>query len=509
MSVPRTITARLTDTDQDADLEQLREFIDTCPLLDHHCHCLMELEPPVTVTSLNNALLGTLTEAQGKAREQAVHSIAVKRSIRELASALSADATSLEGVAAARLRLGEEAANQKLFGATRISALLIDDGLRGGVAHNGDVNWGVGGGESGSFEPGAATETAEVVASAVAQEGGQQAVSKSTRRPPEVEQQREAKRPGEEQGGNRRGEQGGEGGGERGEEQKQEQGEGQRWRWRGVAWHESLVPVVRRVLRLETSIAAYRCGLSIDPFVTPSEVEIGIQATLASVIQTSPPSLRLCDPRVISFCIATALAVAAKHQLPLQIHCGFGDRDLDLAAANPLCLRSLLEYNEGLVEVPVGEVPEGEAHAGARGKARGLGCSHASYAAPIVLLHSCYPFMREASYLASVYTMVYVDCGLVFSKLSLSGMKAALLDLLDLAPLTKVMMSTDAVGFAEPYYLSAMWGRRILFLALASIVQGGDLTLSEAFQAACGILHNNALRLYRIDMLSVVPPAIL
>ncbi|CAI5977229.1 unnamed protein product [Closterium sp. NIES-65] len=399
MSVPRTITARLTDTDQDADLEQLREFIDTCPLLDHHCHCLMELEPPRENKQYTPSPL----------------------SIRELASALSADATSLEGVAAARLRLGEEAANQKLFGATRISALLIDDGLRGGVAHNGDVNWGVGGGESGSFEPGAATETAEVVASAVAQEGGQQAVSKSTRRPPEVEQQREAKRPGEEQGGNRRGEQGGEGGGERGEEQKQEQGEGQRWRWRGVAWHESLVPVVRRVLRLET--------VAEDILLGPAP---------ASVIQTSPPSLRLCDPRVISFCIATALAVAAKHQLPLQIHCGFGDRDLDLAAANPLCLRSLLEYNEGLVEVPVGEVPEGEAHAGARGKARGLGCSHASYAAPIVLLHSCYPFMREASYLASVYTMVYVDCGLVFSKLSLSGMKAALLDLLDLAPLTKV-----------------------------------------------------------------------
>ncbi|CAI5978285.1 unnamed protein product [Closterium sp. NIES-65] len=419
----------------------------------------MELEPPVTVTSLSNALLGTLTEAQGKAREQAVHSIAVKdqtsvsstpdasksalrrlpsflsptvhhhpsdlylstlllccpslppslpppplppppasppaplfqRSIRELASALSADATSLEGVAAARLRLGEEAANQKLFGATRISALLIDDGLRGGVAHNGDVNWGVGGGESGSFEPGAATETAEVVASAVAQEGGQQAVSKSTRRPPEVEQQREAKRPGEEQGGNRRGEQGGEGGGERGEEQKQEQGEGQRWRWRGVAWHESLVPVVRRVLRLET--------VAEDILLGPAP---GGTWTLGSF---------------------------SKH---------FGDRDLDLAAANPLCLRSLLEYNEGLVEVPVGEVPEGEAHAGARGKARGLGCSHASYAAQIVLLHSCYPFMRETSYLASVYTMVYVDCGLVFSKLSLSGMKAALLDLLDLAPLTKV-----------------------------------------------------------------------
>ncbi|GJP43324.1 hypothetical protein CLOM_g2800, partial [Closterium sp. NIES-68] len=133
------------------------------------------------------------------------------------------------------------------------------------------------------------------------------------------------------------------------------------------------------------TIAAYRCGLSIDPLVTPAEVELGIQAALASVARTSPPSLRLSDPRVISFCIASALAVAAKHQMPLQIHCGFGDRDLDLAAANPLCLRPLLEFNEGLVE----EEQRGEAQLG---QADREVCSPGSYAA---LSFSCTPATRS------------------------------------------------------------------------------------------------------------------
>ncbi|GJP43323.1 hypothetical protein CLOM_g2800 [Closterium sp. NIES-68] len=389
-------------------MEQLRAFIDTCPLLDHHCHCLMELEPPVTVTSLSDALLGTLTEAHGKAREHAVHSIAVKRSIRELAAALSADAMSLEAVAAARLRLGDAAANQKLFGAARISALLIDDGLRGGVANSADWNWGAGSGggegEGGRGEGGAGEGGGSMDEQ---QQGGTSSGGGTKNR----------------RGGRKTGE--GDEKQERGDEQQGgEQGEGGRWRWRGVAWHEGLAPVVRRVLRLETlaedilvgpapggtwtlgsfskrfhdaidppppgvvafkTIAAYRCGLSIDPLVTPAEVELGIQAALASVARTSPPSLRLSDPRVISFCIASALAVAAKHQMPLQIHCGFGDRDLDLAAANPLCLRPLLEFNEGLVE----EEQRGEAQLG---QADREVCSPGSYAA---LSFSCTPATRS------------------------------------------------------------------------------------------------------------------
>lgn len=56
--------------------------------------------------------------------------------------------------------------------------------------------------------------------------------------------------------------------------------------------------------------------------------------------------------------------------------CSFGDKDLDLRLSNPLHLRSLLEDNRF-------------------SKSR------------IVLLHASYPFSKEASYLASVYSQVW------------------------------------------------------------------------------------------------------
>ena len=63
---------------------------------------------------------------------------------------------------------------------------------------------------------------------------------------------------------------------------------------------------------------------------------------------------------------------------PLQFHVGFGDRDCDLHKANPLYLLDFLRQS--------GDTP-------------------------IVLLH-CYPYEREAGYLAQAFNNVYLDGGL-------------------------------------------------------------------------------------------------
>ena len=61
--------------------------------------------------------------------------------------------------------------------------------------------------------------------------------------------------------------------------------------------------------------------------------------------------------------------------MPVQIHTGFGDADLDLREANPLHLRPLLESGR--------------------------------YAnVPFVLLHASYPYVRELGYLAAIYANV-------------------------------------------------------------------------------------------------------
>ena len=120
-----------------------------------------------------------------------------------------------------------------------------------------------------------------------------------------------------------------------------------------------------------------------------------------------------------------------RFRMPVQFHTGFGDPDLDLRLGNPLYMRSLLEDRR-------------------------------FRNAPIVLLHASYPYAQEAGYLASVYPQVYLDFGLAVPFLSVAGMRSTLQQLLELAPTSKLMYSSDAHNIPELYYLGAKWGREVL-----------------------------------------------
>lgn len=259
-------------------------------------------------------------------------------------------------------------------------------------------------------------------------------------------------------------------------------------------WHRQFVPV-RRILRIETlaealiganehfdsfldtfrsridpppeetvafkSIAAYRSGLKISP-VTEATARSRFSFLRRHSIGQK---LRLTDKPFIDFLVGLALDAASSQRLPVQFHTGFGDPDLDLRLANPLHLRGVLE------EPRWRQVP-------------------------VVLLHAGYPFVREAGYLASVYPQVYVDTGLGIPFLSVSGMRAIFGQLLELAPISKLMFSSDARMIPELYYLGARWGRKALGDALDRAVRDSDLTAGEAEEAAGRILHENACALY-------------
>ena len=79
---------------------------------------------------------------------------------------------------------------------------------------------------------------------------------------------------------------------------------------------------------------------------------------------------------------------------------------------------------------------------------------------PVVLLH-CYPFHRQASWLAAEYPHVYVDVGLTMTHLGVRA-AAALGEFLELAPLRKLMFSTDAYGLPELYPVAAAQFRTAL-----------------------------------------------
>ncbi|MCC9606179.1 amidohydrolase family protein [Blastopirellula sp. JC733] len=263
-------------------------------------------------------------------------------------------------------------------------------------------------------------------------------------------------------------------------------------------WHRPFVPV-HRLLRLETMaeeivgeaesfddfLARFRAG--IDP--PPAEM-VGLKSIIAyrSGLDVRPTSLedarakfdvwkssgqgrrpRLVDKTLLDFLLMQALELAARHELPVQFHTGFGDPDLDLRLANPLHLRPILEDR----------------------RYRG---------APIVLLHASYPYMRDAGFLASVYPQVYLDVGLAVPMLSVSGMGRAMRELLELAPISKLMYSSDAHLIPELYYLAAKWGRVVLGTVLEEAVRDSDLTAAEADEVAEAVLRGNARALYRLSV---------
>ena len=119
---------------------------------------------------------------------------------------------------------------------------------------------------------------------------------------------------------------------------------------------------------------------------------------------------------------------------------------------------------------------------------------------PVMLLHASYPFTREAGYLAAVYHNAYLDTGLAVPFLSVSGMRETIRALLELAPTTKLLYSSDAHLFPEQFYLAAKWGRRLLGECLEGAVRDGDLSAAEADAVAEAVLRGNARAVYRLGV---------
>jgi uncharacterized protein len=154
--------------------------------------------------------------------------------------------------------------------------------------------------------------------------------------------------------------------------------------------------------------------------------------------------------------VLAALAAndASQDPLPLQVHCGFGDSDLHLWRADPSYLKPLVEHFRRT---------------------------------SFVLLH-CYPFVREAGWLAHVYGNVWLDLSLTIPHVAQP--RRALEEALELAPVSKLLYASDAARTPELYYLAATWWRD----ALADVLPG--LVGDDAEQAARMILRENALALY-------------
>ncbi|MFI8774916.1 amidohydrolase family protein [Gordonia sp. NPDC062954] len=200
------------------------------------------------------------------------------------------------------------------------------------------------------------------------------------------------------------------------------------------------------------SIIAYRGGFDGD-LTDPAPAQVEDAARRWREVGGT----RLTDRTLLRFGLHRGLRLGK----PLQLHVGLGDRDADLHRTNPLLLLDFLRT---------------------------------SGTTPVMLLH-CYPFEREAGYLAQAFSNVYVDVGLAVNHLGARAPELIARSL-ELAPFRKVLYSSDAYGPAELHYLGAQLWRHGLAKVLQRFVDSDAWALDDALRVAELIGSGNARRVY-------------
>jgi predicted TIM-barrel fold metal-dependent hydrolase len=201
------------------------------------------------------------------------------------------------------------------------------------------------------------------------------------------------------------------------------------------------------------SVAAYRTGFDLDP-ARPSPAEV-----TAAARAWSARGGRLDDPVLVRHLLWTAVDLG----LPLQLHTGFGDNDIRMHRADPTHLTDWLHLTGGAI--------------------------------PVLLLH-CWPYQRQAAYLAAVFEQVYLDVGLTLHHVGPARARAILEEALEITPFRKLLYSSDAYGVAEFYHLGALAFRRGLGDLLQDRVAADELGLPDALRIAEWAGAHNALRVY-------------
>ena len=180
------------------------------------------------------------------------------------------------------------------------------------------------------------------------------------------------------------------------------------------------------------SIAAYRVGLDLPP--DPPRRGRSRCLRWPTCSPQSSGRYRIADPVINAWLAWTAIKIG----MPLQIHVGYGDADIDLLHADPLRLTPFLRATE-------------------------------EHGVPVLLLHN-YPFHRNAAYLAQVFSHVFIDVGLAVHNTGALS-QTLIRETLELVPFGKLLFSSDAYGLAELYYLGAELFRRGLSAVLDQLIK--------------------------------------
>lgn len=209
------------------------------------------------------------------------------------------------------------------------------------------------------------------------------------------------------------------------------------------------------------SIIAYRTGLDVSPLSrTPDQ---GLRALDAIRRGTGGGAMKQLRDHLL----CRALELCIEHRVPMQIHTGVGDYEVNLVNCRPALLLDLLRFP-------------------------------AFRPCTVILVHGGYPYCAEAGYLAAMLPRVYCDVseGIPFAG---GGARRIYAETLEMAPLSKVVYGSDGFTLPEINFVAARLGKQALAAVLDDLVAADMLSPSEARDAARMILADTARRLCGLD----------
>lgn len=220
------------------------------------------------------------------------------------------------------------------------------------------------------------------------------------------------------------------------------------------------------------SVVCYRTGLDVEADYEKCLLKVGKSFERYAVRCIRKREFRMQSKAVNDYLVTktmevlSASAPAGGTSKPIQFHTGLGDSDIKLNKSDPSHLQPLIEHYPNV---------------------------------PVVLLHSSWPYTRQAAYLATMYKHVFLDLGEVFPMLSRDGQVGVVRQAFELAPYSKLLWSTDGHFFPETYWLANKQFREVLEIVLTDYVRSDQMSEAQAVEAAKNIYFDNSNRLYKLD----------
>ncbi|KIM52555.1 hypothetical protein SCLCIDRAFT_1223624 [Scleroderma citrinum Foug A] len=213
------------------------------------------------------------------------------------------------------------------------------------------------------------------------------------------------------------------------------------------------------------SIACYRTGLDISTSHTKEEIEQGLLEVWKQY--EAKGVLRLAHKALNDRLVRIVLGIAGEAKKPVQFHTGLGDNDITLTKSSPAHMQTIIQAYPDTI---------------------------------FVLLHSSYPYTRDAGYLTAMYKNVYLDFGEIFPALSADGQRAVVKQMLELSPTNKILWSTDGHWWPETYYLASIQSRQALYEVLAECIRRDELTELQAATIVENMLFHNSNKVYDLGL---------